>query len=402
MPRRPLLALPLLFLLLLVGCKGNSTVPQVVDPALSESTTTLSAETSAAPLAKLRVKLELVLDGFKQPLFVTGTGKESSRLIVLEKSGIAWVVENGARSRVFLDLTDAVSTQSERGLLGMAFSPDYATDHAVYVDYTDLNGTTTISRFIVQDGVVNRASESTLLTIKQPYTNHNGGMIGFGPDEYLYIGMGDGGDGGDPEGNGQNLGTLLGAILRIDVAGNGDYTVPADNPFASTSGARPEIWAYGLRNPWRYSFDRLAGDMWIGDVGQNKWEEIDFQPASATGGENYGWNKLEAAHGYPPTASAPAGDFTMPVIEYDHDAGESVTGGYVYRGTAFPQMQGTYLYGDFVSGTLWGAQRAADGTLESRTLLQTELSLVSFGEGDDGELYVLDFSGGALYHVVAE
>ncbi len=391
----------------LIGCGGTDTQPVVVqpDPPASEQPTVAPepAAPQPVPLAELSVRLEKLIDGFDQPLFVTGAGDGSDRLFVLEKSGRAWLVRGGVRSATpFLDMSDAVSTDSERGLLGMAFSPTFSTDGYVYVDYTDRKGSTTISRFKVSGEVVDRTSEQKLLTIAQPFANHNGGMIAFGPDGYLYVGMGDGGSGGDPKGNGQRLGVLLGKLLRIDVAGGGAYSVPADNPFVSTPNALPEIWAYGLRNPWRWSFDRETGDLWIGDVGQNTWEEIDFAPASSAGGENYGWNTYEATHPFPPGSNAVTGDFTMPVIEYGRGAGQSTTGGYVYRGAAYEAMWGTYLYGDFGSGDLWGLRRAADGTIENRLLLETGFSLVSFGQDDDGELYVVDFGGGTVYRVVAE
>ncbi|MDO9556187.1 MAG: PQQ-dependent sugar dehydrogenase [Coriobacteriia bacterium] len=393
-------------LLGLTGCSGAEE-PVVVQPTTTatESTTTAVEVITPqpVPLDQLVITLEPVIDGFTQPLFVTGAGDGSGRLFVLEKTGRAWIVRDGVRSaKPFLDLSNAVSTDSERGLLGMAFPPTFPTDGLFYVDYTDRDGTTTISRFTASGDTVDRASEQKLLTVVQPFANHNGGMIAFGPEGYLYIGMGDGGSSGDPKGNGQNFGTLLGAILRIDVSGTDGYAVPPDNTFASHKGARPEVWAYGLRNPWRFSFDREIGDLWIGDVGQSTWEEIDFQPASSIGGENYGWNLYEATHSYPPGTAAASGEFTPPVIEYGRAAGQSVTGGYVYRGSAYEAMWNTYLYGDFGSGALWGLRRADDGTIENRLLLETGFSLVSFGEDDSGELYVVDFGGGAIYRVVAE
>jgi len=393
----------------ITGCSGDKSVPVVVGPTLTEPEPTEPevGDPEPVPLSGLAIALEPLLDGFEQPLFITSAKDGSGRLFVLEKGGLAWVVENGERTNVFLDLTDSVSTDSERGLLGMAFAPDFDESKIVYVNYTDLSGTTTISRFFVNGNDVDRDSEQKLLTIEQPYANHNGGMIAFGPDDDLYIGMGDGGSGGDPQGNGQNTGTLLGAMLRLNVMRDAtetrdtEYGIPAGNPFADTDGARAEIWAYGLRNPWRFSFDRKTGDLWIGDVGQNKWEEIDFQPAGSTGGENYGWNRYEATHPYPPESQAAEGDFTAPVIEYDRDAGQSVTGGYVYRGSKYPDMWGTYFYGDFSSGSLWAARRSADGLMETRLMLDTGFSLVSFGEDDDGELYVVDF-GGTVYKLVAK
>lgn len=399
-------------LVALAGCGGGESVPVVVTPTPTEPTSTPTPEPDEPqpmPLDQLTISLDPVVDGFEFPLYVTSAGDETGQLYVLEKTGRAWIVSDGIRSaEPFLDLSDVVSTESERGLLGIAFSPSYAEDGMFFVNYTDRDGATTVSRFLSSDGVADRTSEERLLTIPQPYSNHNGGMITFGPDGDLYIGMGDGGSRGDPEGNGQDLGTLLGAMLRIDVARDGSqtrntgYAVPDDNPFVDTSGARPEIWAYGLRNPWRFSFDRLTGDLWIGDVGQNAYEEIDFAPASSAGGENYGWDLYEATHPYPPGATAASGDFTPPVIEYGRKAGQSITGGYVYRGAAYEAMWGTYLYGDYGSGSLWGLRRASDGTIENRLLLETGMPLTSFGEDDDGELYVVDISGGTIYRIVAQ
>ncbi|MDP2300192.1 MAG: PQQ-dependent sugar dehydrogenase, partial [Actinomycetota bacterium] len=323
-------------------------------------------------------------------------------------TGHVWTVEGGERTEVFLDLSETVSTESEQGLLGIAFSPSFAEDGVFVASYTRADGTSVLSRFLVSGETADPASEQVLLTQAQPFKNHNGGMIAFGPDGYLYYGLGDGGSGGDPQGNGQDLSTLLGTIMRLDVLRDGDmsattpYGIPDDNPFVGRSDARPEIWAWGLRNPWRFSFDSQTGDLWIGDVGQSAWEEIDFQPADSAGGENYGWNLLEGTHPYPPDAAMRAGDFTAPIVEYDRDAGKSVTGGYVYRGTAIPGLAGTYLYGDFVDGRIWALVRTEDGTVENRLLAQTHFQISSFGEDDMGELYVVDFAGGIYRLVPAE
>lgn len=355
------------------------------------------------------ISFEEVAGGFDQPLYVTGAGDGSGRLFVLEKTGRAHVVAEGQRGSVFLDLSEVVSTDSEQGLLGIAFPPDFAESRTLYVSYTRRDGASVLSRFREGPAGGLPSTEEVLLTVDQPYKNHNGGMIEFGPDGYLYYGLGDGGSGGDPQGNGQDLTTLLGTMLRINVtaahtrAADAPYAVPADNPFVGRSDARPEIWAYGLRNPWRFSFDRATGDLWIGDVGQNAWEEIDFQPADSAGGENYGWNVYEGTHTYPPGEPEPvdAAGFTRPVFEYDRTEGKSVTGGYVYRGSAIPWLAGTYVYGDFVDGRIWGLTRAADGGVENRLLAQTHFQISSFGEDDDGELYVVDYAGG-IYRIVAE
>ncbi len=265
----------------------------------------------------------------------------------------------------FLDITDRVRSGGERGLLGLAFPPGYADKGYFYVNYTALNGATTISRFRLIAGDPNRAdpaSEEILLVIAQPYANHNGGQIAFSPrDGYLYVGMGDGGSGGDPQNRAQNPAELLGKLLRLDVEGAvgtaSAYLVPPTNPYTATIGYRPEIWALGLRNPWRFSFDRQTGDLYIGDVGQGLWEEIDYQPASSAGGQNYGWRIMEGAHCYNPDPCDSTG-LTLPIWEYSHSAGQCVTGGYVYRGDDYPDLAGMYIFGDYVSGAIWGLRRA--------------------------------------------
>ncbi len=394
------------------GCAGTGSEPEPVVPEAPTETPEVEGDLEdiegGEPLAldEIEIGLELVLDGFGQPLFVTGVGDGSGRLFVVEKTGLVWTVRGGMREDVFLDLSDTVSTESEQGLLGIAFSPAFAEDSTVFVSYTQQDGASVLSRFTVDGETVDRTSEKMLLHVAQPFANHNGGMIAFGPDGYLYLGLGDGGSGGDPYGSGQNGRTLLGKMLRIDVIGGmGDpagYVVPDDNPFVGQADTQAAVWATGLRNPWRFSFDRATGDLWIGDVGQNAWEEIDFQAAESPGGENYGWNLFEATHPYPPDSSAPdPAGFTMPIVEYDRDAGTSVTGGYVYRGAAEPELYGTYVYADFTVGRIWGLQRAEDGSVKTAELLDTDLMISSFGEDDDGELYVVDFNG-AVYRVVAE
>lgn len=382
------------------GCASSEPVV-IVDPPRGSSEPTRVA----AMLADIEISLDPAIDGFEQPVYVTGAGDDSGRLFVVEKTGRVWVVRDGERvSGPWLDLSALVSTQSERGLLGIAFAPDFSRSGSVYLHYSDTDGNTRLDRLVVDarsDLPVSEPELQELLSAVQPFSNHNGGMIEFGPDGYLYVALGDGGSGGDPQGNGQNAGTLLGSMLRVDVrAPDGDYvaqeySIPADNPFADGNGGLPEIWAIGLRNPWRFSFDRLTGDMWIGDVGQNAWEEIDLVRADEDGlpaGLNFGWSAYEGTHPYPSGSTPSAGDFTQPVIEYDHSAGNSVTGGYVYRGDDHPDLQGIYFYGDFGSGRIWGA-RFEDGSLVNRELLESDLQVVSFGQDDRGELYVVDFSG---------
>lgn len=404
MPKRTAFVLLLVAVLaFVVGCRREPTEPQVVGE------TTPSAETTAAPptvlpLEQLAIALEPVAADFDQPLYLTGAGDGSGRLFVVEKTGRVWVLRDGQRgAEAFLDIANNVSEGSEQGLLSIAFPPDFEDSAVCYINYTDREGASVISRLRVEGDVADAGSEQMLLRVRQPYANHNGGLLAFGPDGYLYCGFGDGGSGGDPHGNGQNTGTMLGTLLRLDVSDTGAdrYAIPEDNPLRGREGALPEIWAYGLRNPWRFSFDRLTGDLWIADVGQNAWEEVNFQPAASPGGENYGWNVYEGAHTYPGNEAVSAAEgFTMPVVEYGRDAGKSVTGGYVYRGAGQPNLWGTYLYADFVDGRIWGLQRAEDGSVTTKLLLDNEMMIASFGEDDDGELYVVDMNGG-IHRVLA-
>lgn len=346
--------------------------------------------------------------GTDQPVQITHAGDNSGRLFIVERRGVIKIVEAGSlQSTPFLDITDRVgSAAPEQGLLSAAFPPGYAGKGYFYVNYTDIAGDTVVARFHLlgaDSDTADPASEEPLLQIDQPYANHNGGQLVFGPDGYLYIGLGDGGGGGDPDGNGQSLGTLLGKILRIDAEqdpGPEAYLIPPGNPFVGRADARDEIWAYGLRNPWRFSFDRLTGDLYIADVGQSRYEEVNFQPFTSAGGENYGWNLLEGSHCYP--ASIPncsQQGLTPPVAEYDHDRGDcSVTGGFVYRGDEYPGLQGMYLYGDFCSGRIRGLKHA--GTRwDTRLLLESGHGISAFGEGEDGTLYLADYVTGTLYRL---
>jgi glucose/arabinose dehydrogenase len=298
-----------------------------------------------------------------------------------------------------LDLTSQVSLGGEQGLLGVAFSPDGGD---VYVNYTDTNGDTHVTGNAMGDRQADTTTRRDVLFVEQPYANHNGGNLAFGPDGYLYIGLGDGGSGGDPQGNGQSLSTLLGKMLRIDPTPFGDrpYRIPADNPFVDRAGARPEIWAYGLRNPWRYSFDRRSGDLWIGDVGQSAWEEVDLQPSASAGGENYGWNLMEGDHLY--GGGAPPAQAVPPVYEYSHDGGGCVvTGGYVYRGESLPDLYGAYVFADYCAGGL-EALRLKDGrVVDQRALGPVVSSISSFGEDAQGELYAMSLDGG-LYRLAPD
>lgn len=349
------------------------------------------------------IHLEKVAEGFTQPTYLTHAGDGSGRLFVVEKPGRVWVLQDGQRQpEPFLDITDRVrSRESERGLLSIAFHPDYEVNGRFFVDYTDRKGNTVVAEYRVSDDP-NRAdpsSERVLLYIEQPAANHNGGQLQFGPDGYLYIGMGDGGNAGDPWGNAQNLGVLLGKMLRIDVDAGAPYGIPADNPFLDKAGARPEIWAYGLRNPWRFSFDRATGDLYIADVGQNKWEEVDVAFAPDPGGQNYGWDVMEGFHCFEPAEGCDPTGLTLPVLEYGHDVGCSITGGYVYRGRKYRDLQGTYFFSDYCTGRLWG-MRPLEGGWQWAEFLATGLNVSTFGEDEEGEIYVLDYARGDVYHLV--
>ena len=349
-----------------------------------------------------------IAQGLSSPLFLTCAPGDPTRLFVVEKTGRIRIIHNGALLQTaFLDLTDSVSTGSEQGLLGLAFSPDYATSGRFYVSYTsprgsEPGGTSAVDRYVVSSkpDLANPGSGQRLLTVNQPYSNHNGGMIAFGPDGYLYFGLGDGGSGGDPDGTGQNRGDLLGSLLRLDVSGPGGYLVPPTNPYAGSTVNRPELWNYGLRNPWRFSFDRQTGDLYIADVGQNAHEEIDVQPAASQGGENYGWNTMEGLSCYAASSCNQTG-LTLPVIDYDHSEGCSVTGGYVYRGTALPSLRGRYFYADYCGGWIrsfrYQGGQATDP--QSHAGLATGGSVTSFGEDAAGELYVLT-QGGTIFRIV--
>jgi glucose/arabinose dehydrogenase len=337
---------------------------------------------------------QLIASGLDRPVDLQ-QADNSGRLFVVEKIGHIHIVENGELiDGLFLNIEDRVNDNSnEMGLLGLAFHPNYTQNGYFFVNYTGSGGDTFISRFQVSGdpNQANPSSEIVLLRINQPFPNHNGGGLDFGPDGYLYAGLGDGGAAGDPLGNGQSLDTLLGKILRLDVDSAEPYAIPADNPFGD------EIWAYGLRNPWRISFDALTGDLYIGDVGQGTWEEIDHLPAGSPGGTNFGWNFREGAHEYEGTA--PAG-LTDPVAEYSHaEGGCSVTGGYVYRGS-MPEWNGIYLYGDYCTGFVWGLIQV-DGQWQEQLLFDTDVNITSFGQDEAGEVYLIG-DGGGVYTLVTK
>lgn len=331
-------------------------------------------------------------------------------MFVVEKRGTIRIIRNGALlPGQFVNLMGQVSTGGEQGLLGMAFDPNYAANRRFYVNYTNLNGDTVIARFLA-DAVDPDATPATLdrvlLSVPQPFANHNGGMLAFGPEGLLYIGLGDGGSGGDPDNRAQNLNDLLGKMLRIDVSQATpplEYSIPPDNPFA-VGGGRPEIWSLGLRNPWRYSFDRQTGDFYIADVGQASREEVNVSLASSGGGRglNYGWRLMEGTACFNPPTNCNPGTLTLPVLDYDHSGGAcSVTGGYVYRGQAVPNLRGTYFYADFCAGWV-RSFRFQNGQVTEQTdwvLLRPGGDITSFGEDAAGELYLMTAQGG-LFRIV--
>jgi glucose/arabinose dehydrogenase len=353
------------------------------------------------------ISLVLTAGGFSHPVHITHAGDGSSRLFIVEQGGLIKIIKNGSSLPTpFLDVSSLLkSSDGEQGLLSVAFPPGYGTDRQYfYIDYTGNQGVgdTVIARYhtTADPDIADPASGQTLLVVVQPFTNHNGGQLAFGHDGYLYIGMGDGGSGGDPLNNAQNPISLLGKILRIDVESQLDsYIAPPSNPFIGNAGYRPEIWALGMRNPWRFSFDRETGDFYIADVGQNSYEEVNVQPAFGTGGENYGWNIMEGFHCYS-SASCNQTGLTLPVVEYGHSQGDcSITGGFVYRGQEFSALQGVYIYGDYCSGRIWGL-RQAGGAWENKLILDSVLLISTFGEDEAGNLYVADHAAGDIYKII--
>jgi glucose/arabinose dehydrogenase len=348
-----------------------------------------------APPSDATVKLEMVASGLDAPLDLAAPSGDSSRLFVVEKTGRIRVIRDGAvLPTPFLDLRGAVALASEQGLLGLTFHPAYATNGRFFVDYTDLAGNTQVVGYHVSSNpdVADAASASPILSVGQPFANHNGGGLAFGPDGFLYVALGDGGSGGDPQGHGQNAADLLGSLLRIDVDAGTPYAIPAGNPFAGVPGARAELWNIGLRNPFRFSFDRANGDLYIGDVGQGAREEIDVAPAGQ-GGQNYGWNVMEGSTCFAADTCSTEG-LTPPVIEYDHDQGCSVIGGFVYRGAAIPALRGIYFYGDFCAGFVRSFRFSGGGASDAREwpTLSPHDMIQSFGQDAAGEIYVLTTS----------
>ena len=411
--------------LALAGCGGTSTpAPSVGSISGATASPTSTAEASGAgpsggspgpgsiDPAAVGLGLKLVAGGLGSPLDVVDPGDGSDRLFVVEQGGLIRIVKDGKLvAKPFLDIHDRVSCCGERGLLGLAFSPQYGqSDDRFFLDYTDVDGNTAIASGSAgpDPDVADPTSLHVLLSIDQPFPNHNGGDIVFGPDGDLYIGMGDGGSGGDPQGNGQRLDTLLGKLLRVDVIApppsDKEYAIPSTNPFVGRAEAKPEIWSYGLRNPWRFSFDARTGDLWIGDVGQDRFEEVDRATKASGGGHgtDFGWNVMEASHCYPGGDSCDRTGLTLPLTEYDHSQGDcAVVGGYVYRGKAYPGLDGLYLFGDECSGFIRAVVADGPATQSPALLLKSGRTISSFGEDAAGELYLTDLASGELYEVTA-
>ena len=363
----------------------------------------VSAQPAATFTAAPTVQLQGFVSGLVNPLDLQSPRDGSGRLFVVEQRGLIRIIKAGKiLATPFLNLSAVVESGGEKGLLGLAFHPSYKTNGRFFVNYTRrISGQ--LKTFIVEYHVsstnpnfANLSSARTILTVNQPFDNHNGGQLAFGPDGYLYIGLGDGGSQGDPQGNAQNLGRLLGKMLRIDINSGLHYAIPVDNPFLGQTGKRGEIWAYGFRNPWRFSFDVSTNRLFVGDVGQDNWEEVDL----ARKGANYGWNRMEGRHCYPPGSSCNASGLTPPIHEYAHPLGDAIIGGYVYRGLKIPTLKGQYVFGDFSGGQIWSLQQTSPGAWQRNLLLSTGFLISAFGRDEIGELYVLDYGTGTIYKLV--
>ena len=394
------------------GASTSEVLPGITATALSSVLATLP-QPSLTPASDLLpnsgdipdpadVVWQPIAAGLVKPNGMESAPDGSGRLFILEQTGQIRVLREGLLEPVpFLDLSDRLTSVGfEQGLLGLAFHPEFGQNGFFYVNYTDLNGDTVIARFQLSTSDPNQAdpgSELQLLRVDQPFANHNGGEVAFSPDGYLYLGLGDGGSAGDPQNNAQSLDSLLGKILRLDVNSGDPYGIPESNPFLQ-GGGRAEIFAYGLRNPWRFSFDLQTGDLYIGDVGQNAWEEINFlsaeqiQQVGDGGAYNFGWSYLEGNHPY--NGDPPSGIETIPPIaEYGHEYGCSITGGVVYRGSILPNWQGVYLYGDYCTGIVWGLKQKPDGTWQQKQLFENLGQITSFGQDEAGEVYLVDQAG---------
>ena len=393
----------------LVGCSDDEPqVPGAATETPAESSNPDSGEDEASPAPGsfrprgVNLELEMVAEGFQAPLGVTHAGDGSGRLFVVEQTGAIRIVRDSTvLDRPFLDVSELVVAGGEQGLLGLAFHPQYRRNGRFFIDYTDVNGDTVVAEVRVSDDpdVADEGSVNPLLEVDQPFGNHNGGQLAFGPDGFLYVATGDGGSAGDPENNGQDTGSLLGKLLRLDVDSGDRYGIPDDNPFATGGGAR-EVWAFGLRNPWRFSFDSETDELWIADVGQGDFEEINRVPGGRAG-LNYGWNAMEGTECFEGSDCDQSGK-VMPISGYTHDSGCSVTGGFVYRGSRYPALTGGYIFGDYCSGTIWGIDATAEGFTEPVELLQSGVFVSSFGLDEEGELYLTDLNGGRVLSVVAD
>lgn len=385
----------IVFLNALTACGSSFTSENIT------TTSTIPCAASGSPPVIPNISMQSVVSGFTAPVHVTNAGDDSNRLFVVEQAGTIRIVRNGAlETGLFLDIRSRVQSGGEQGLLSLAFHPEFSTNNKFYVNYTSTSGNTIVSEFTLGATTILEDSERIILDIAQPYGNHNGGQIAFGPEKpeaYLYIGMGDGGDSGDPDGNGQDLTTLLGAMLRIDINSGTPYTIPTDNPlWENVTGARREIWSYGLRNPWRFSFDPLSGDLYAGDVGQNVVEEINIIEKE----KNYGWNLVEGDICY--TAGCDTRQYAAPIITHTHTNGwYSITGGVVYRGDEIPDLCGVYLYGDYVSSAVNGIRYSSTAGVSELRTLSNVTSLSSFGYDENYEVYALDLRAGTLYKVIS-
>lgn len=399
--RTPLVARAMVLGLVLVPVLGSQLVlagdPEVLTASAGQTATpSVTAEPSAFVPGNINLTFSRIARGLSSPVFITHSGDNNGRLFVVEQTGRIRVIRKGVlQSAPFLDLRSKISTGGERGLLGLAFHPDYSWNRKFYVNYTDRNGDTVIAQYLrsTTNASLAEPTAKIVLRIAQPYANHNGGMLAFGPDRYLYVGLGDGGSSGDPGNRAQNLDSLLGKILRINIDTRMAYTIPPTNPYVGRTG-HDLIWSLGLRNPWRFSFDRTTGDLWIGDVGQNRYEEIDRSKAPNAGrAANYGWRQLEGTICYNPATNCNRTGKTMPLAVYGHNVGCSVTGGYVYRGTAYPDLSGVYLFGDYCSGRIWGVDAAGPNAQSVVLLRDTTANISSFGEDQAGNLYLVDHAG---------
>lgn len=404
------------YLTSLVSCVGeDQTAKSNIVTLLLPVQDSSSIESPKSWITQIKSKLlkpKIVLEDrfpaltFSEPVDLQSAPDDSPRLFVVEKAGRIKVFPNNASvtsTDTFLDITSKVDVDGERGLLGLAFHPDFASNGYFFLHYSKkTTGEIVIARYHVDSGTPNQAdsaSELVILEVAHPVSNHNAGQLAFGGDGFLYLGMGDGGGGGDPDENGQNLGVLLGKILRIDInstSGSLNYAIPSGNPFAGNiSGTREEIFAIGVRNPWRFSFDIPTERLWLADVGQSEFEEVDLVES----GKNYGWNTMEAAHCYDPSSGCDQSGLTLPVAEYSHDVGSSITGGYVYRGANVKLLSGAYLFADFVTGKLFALRKDGLPQVQVNKLLETELNVSSFGVDSEGEHYLVSYSDGKLYRI---